>query len=99
MAAVLPVLASVGGLFGATGTAATLIGAGAAGLAAKGLVGTVAGKKSAPVPVAPEKGPVVMPLADDAAVMRARKRSVAAQLSRGGRTSTMLTSDSDTLGG
>lgn len=101
MAPALPVLASIGGLFGATGTAATLIGGGLAGLAAKGAVDSVTGKKAAPAAApAPEKGPVVMPLADDAAVQRARKRSVAQQLSRGGRASTMLTSDAgDKLGG
>lgn len=53
-------------------------------------------KKEAP---APEAAPQVMPLADDDSVLRARKRSLAAQMKRGGRSSTMLSSDSDKLGG
>lgn len=53
-------------------------------------------KEAAP---APTPGPVVMPLADDEAVKLARKRSIAAQMKRGGRQSTMLTSSSETLGG
>jgi hypothetical protein len=40
-----------------------------------------------------------MPLADDEAVMRARRRSIAEQQRRAGRTSTMLTPESETLGG
>lgn len=101
MAQVIPVLTSIGGLFGASGTAATLIGAGTAALATKGAIGAVSGGKkteAAPAPVV-EKGPVVMPLADDGAVQRAKRRSIAAQMSRSGRSSTMLTSDSDKLGG
>ena len=54
------------------------------------------GKKKAPEP---EKGPVVMPIADDEEVRRAKKRSIIEQMSRGGRSSTMLSSDSDSLGG
>lgn len=54
--------------------------------------------KPAPPPVE-EKGPVVMPLADGEAVQRARRRSITTQSQRGGRSSTMLTSDSDKLGG
>ncbi len=63
-------------------------------------VGTILGafdNKSAPS--APPPGPVVMPLADDAKVQQAKKRAAADALTRGGRTSTMLTDTSDTLGG
>jgi hypothetical protein len=61
-----------------------------------GLSGLLMGKKkSATVP----EGPKVMPLADDDAVMRAKRRAIANSMVRGGRTSTMLTTDSDTLGG
>lgn len=49
-------------------------------------------KKAAP---APETGPAVMPIADDEAVMRARRRSIVQQRSRRGRDSTIL---HDTLG-
>jgi hypothetical protein len=65
-------------------------------VASFGLLGSklLGGKKKA----APEKGPVVMPLADDEAVKRARRKSIAAQMSRGGRNSTIL-SDGDSLGG
>jgi hypothetical protein len=52
------------------------------------------GKKKAGVEVAPP----VMPVADDEAIRRAKRRSIAKQLGRGGRSSTLLT-DSDSLGG
>lgn len=75
--------------------------------AAGGLVGSAiesaigGGGGSSPTPTPTSTGPVVMPLADDAKVLAARKKAAAAQMSRGGRTSTMLTSDtgSDKLGG
>ena len=55
------------------------------------------GGKSAP---APTQTPQVMPLPDDQAILDARKRSIAAQMKRGGRTSTILTDGSgSTLGG
>ena len=60
------------------------------------VAGAFGGKKKAKVA---EEGPKVMPLADDSAVLQARKKSIAAQIQRSGRTSTMLTNDSDTLGG
>ena len=47
------------------------------------------------VPVIPE--PTVMPLADDAAMRKAKKRSLLAQQKRGGRASTIL-STKDKLG-
>jgi hypothetical protein len=73
---------------------------GAVGGATAGLLGGGGGKKkkAAPAPAAPTAAPV-MPIADDEAVRRARKQSIARQMGRGGRTSTMLTSDSETLGG
>jgi hypothetical protein len=49
-------------------------------------------------PVAAPAAPAVMPIADDESVRRARRRSLAMQLNRGGRDSTIL-SDGDTLGG
>jgi hypothetical protein len=69
-------------------------------IATFGLAGALFGgkdkKKAAP---APEPAPRVMPLADDDAVMRARRRSIAEQQRRAGRSSTMLTAESDSLGG
>jgi hypothetical protein len=69
--------------------------------AAGGAIGSMIGSKKAAAPVeAPKPGPVVMPLADGEAARAARRRSMAAQLQRGGRSSTMLTgSNSDRLGG
>ena len=50
-------------------------------------------------PPAPNTGPIIMPLADDQAVAAARKKSIAAQMKRGGRSSTILTDTSgSTLG-
>lgn len=68
--------------------------AGAVGLGgvAKALIG--GGKKKAAV----EAPDPVMPIADDEAVRIARKRSIAKQVKRGGRESTIL-SDGDSLGG
>ena len=54
-------------------------------------------KAAAPAPAATTAR--VMPIADDAAVMRARKRSITAQMQRGGRGSTILTGSTETLGG
>lgn len=45
-----------------------------------------------------EATPNVMPLPDDDAVMRAKKRAAMASQSRTGRASTFLSGDSDTLG-
>lgn len=55
--------------------------------------------KKKPAATAAAPGPVVMPLADDEAIRRSRRKSLASMLNRGGRNSTMLTADSDTLGG
>lgn len=76
---------------------------GGIGKIALGTVGSILGvggkKKAAPAAPAAQ-GPIVMPLADDDAVMRAKKKVVAAQLARGGRSSTILSDTSgDTLGG
>lgn len=69
-------------------------------IATFGLAGAILGggkkKKAEPVP---EREPQVMPMADDEAVRRARRRSILEQRSRSGRSSTMLTGDSESLGG
>lgn len=77
---------------------------GAASIASGGLLGlvpklaaSVASPRSTTAPT-PAPGPIVMPIADDEAVKRARKRSIAAQLQRGGRSSTILTDSTDKLG-
>ncbi|MBN2130368.1 MAG: hypothetical protein JW741_12770 [Sedimentisphaerales bacterium] len=63
-----------------------------------GLSGAIIGdgkkKKATPAPAAPR----VMPIADDEAVLRARRASILRQRGRRGRSSTMLTTDSDKLG-
>lgn len=77
-------------------------GLGAAGAALGGAVEKAIGGGGTPTPTpAQSTGPVVMPLADDAKILAARKKAASAQMSRGGRTSTMLTSDTggDKLGG
>lgn len=68
------------------------------GKLALGAVGSVIGKKllggkKAAAPVAE----TVMPIADDEAARAARKKSIALQRQRGGRTSTILT-DNEPLG-
>lgn len=74
-----------------------LKGVGSLALGTVGAALGIGGKKKAK---APEPGPVVMPLADDEAVMKARKRSIAEQMKRGGRTSTILTDGTgNNLGG
>lgn len=69
------------------------------GKLALGTVGMALGIGGKKKEKAPEKGPVVMPISDDEEVRRARKRSIIEQMSRGGRQSTMLSADSDSLGG
>ncbi len=66
-------------------------------LAAKGISSLLGGKKKAAVPVA-DTGPKVMPLADDDAIKRAKTRSILSRR-QSGRKSTMLSTDSDSLGG
>jgi hypothetical protein len=65
-----------------------------------GLAGLLLGKKKKAelAPAAPE-APAIMPVADDEAVLRARKRSIVSQIGRRGRDSTMLTPPGSTLGG
>lgn len=63
------------------------------GLLGKSIIG--GGKKKAAAVEAPDP---TMPVADDEAVRLARKRSIAAQMNRGGRSSTIL-SEGDSLGG
>lgn len=62
------------------------------------IIDAVGGSKKQAAP-APTPGPIVMPLADDTAVKRAKRRSITEQMNRGGRSSTMLTADSEKLGG
>ena len=50
-------------------------------------------------PVAPAPGPIVMPLPDDEQVRRAKRAAIVRQRGGAGRASTLLTPDSDTLGG
>lgn len=57
---------------------------------------------AAPAPVTPKvEAPTVMPTPDDQAVTAAKKKSIAAQLQRQGRASTILsqTGNADALGG
>lgn len=70
-------------------------------LATFGLAGLALGhKKSTPAPAPAAATPATMPTPDDAKIAQARKRSIAAQLSRGGRDSTMLVpAPGSTLGG
>lgn len=69
------------------------------GKVALGAVGSIIGGKllGSKKKSAPEPGPIVMPIADDEAAKAARKRSIAAQMKRGGRSSTIL-SEGSTLG-
>lgn len=55
----------------------------------------------APAPIEPPvfEPPPVMPTADDDAVKRAKKKSIAAQVARRGRASTILTQNDDAVGG
>lgn len=80
-----------------TGAALGFFTGGPAGALAGGTAGLLDsfGKKKSS---AAATGPIVMPLADDEAVARAKRLSIAQQLARGGRSSTIL-SDQQTLGG
>ena len=56
--------------------------------------------KKALTPQLPEiPKPITMPTIDDAAVQAAKRRSILEQISRRGRASTILTSQTDKLGG
>lgn len=63
-----------------------------------GGISSLLSKKSADAPAAATPAPV-MPIADDAKVVAARKRAIATMQQRSGRASTILTNNSDTLGG
>lgn len=83
MAAALPILGQV-----------------ALGLVGSKLVGGLLGKKKTSTAAAPAAAtPAVMPTPDDDAIRLARRRSIAQQLSRSGRQSTMLTPAGSKLGG
>ena len=60
-----------------------------------GLFGSTPAPAPVQVPIIPE--PTVMPLPDDAAAKKARKKSLTSQQKRGGRTSTILSTE-DKLG-
>lgn len=99
---VLPVAAGVlGGFFGGPAGAEagfSLMGAAAGaglGAAASGLI---PGKPEGSMPLPTLAAPKVMPTADDEAVKRAKRRSLAQQLQRRGRSSTILSGGDDTLG-
>jgi hypothetical protein len=89
-----PLTAALPALGGASilGTASSVLGVLGAG---KALFG--GGKESAPPPIAP---PTPMPTADDSKVKAARSRSIADQMVRQGRESTILTQGTEEkLGG
>ena len=70
------------------------------GKLALGVVGSVLGKKllGGGKKKSSQSSGRVMPIAEDEAAMAARKKSIALQRQRGGRTSTILT-DNEPLGG
>jgi len=79
-----------------TGIIGAGLGSGLFGLAGKAIGSAITPKPSpAPSPAPPP----VMPNADDAKVAAERKRAIAAMQQRSGRASTILTTNSDTLGG
>lgn len=65
-----------------------------AGIAGGSILNSALNKPSAPTVTAPP----VMPTPDDDAMRRARRRSLAAQLGRRGRQSTILSQGDETLG-
>jgi hypothetical protein len=73
-------------------TALILAGGAVAGAAAGGAFSKKPDPAEAPKPT-------VMPVINDAAVANARRRSLAQQLGRRGRQSTILTAEEDKLGG
>lgn len=75
-------------------SAALLVVGSLAGAAATGAFSST----KAPPPTAAQK-PTPMPTADGASIEAARRRSVATQMGRRGRQSTILTGDDDKLGG
>lgn len=79
-------------------TVLTGIGAGASVLGAMGAMGAIGGKPSAPTPTVSK--PTTMPTPDDEAARAAKRKSLAAQSARRGRSSTILEDDTsgDLLG-
>ena len=76
----------------------------AKGVLGGSLLGGVVGKalfgKKKAGSAAADTGPTTMPLPDDEKIKAARKRAIAAQMQRGGRSSTILTDGTGgTLGG
>lgn len=68
------------------------------------MLGAITGAANSKMPKAPTAGSTettvpTMPTPDDAAVLEAKKRALAAQMARGGRASTILSDPSQTLGG
>ena len=63
-----------------------------------GLSGLLLGKKKKAAAAPAATPDLVMPLPDDEAVARAKRESILRQRGRGGRSSTILSDDSDTLG-
>ncbi len=68
------------------------------GFALGGIPGLLFSKKKKKEP-APEPVKPTMPLADDEAIKAEKRRELIRRSRAGGRDSTMLTTDSDTLGG
>ena len=64
-----------------------------------GLIGSqLFGSKKKEEAPAEKDGPAIMPLADDEKIKAAKRKKIAQQVQRGGRNSTILTNDSDSLG-
>lgn len=92
MAASLAVLAVAGGTVGAVGgTVATMDAQRTAGHESRDALLRAQEKLDAPPPI--------MPIADGEATALAKKRSLASQVARRGRASTVLSSPEDVLGG
>jgi hypothetical protein len=69
------------------------------GLLGKAAGSLLDGKNEAAAPAPAAAPTATMPLPDDDAAKRARKRATAARLRAGGRSSTILTDSTETLGG
>jgi hypothetical protein len=95
---------AVAGAVGATGIGATLITGAVSGLGTKlvgdALGGLIGGRQQMQMQAPAVAAPTTMPLPDDKAAALAKKSSIAEQLARRGRASTILTdTGSDKLGG
>lgn len=71
----------------------------AVGRVVKSVLGGGESKPKAPAAPPAVSAPTPMPVQDEASVLAAKKRAQAAAAQRRGRASTVLTQDSDTLGG